>query len=69
MTVEEIRDRVADIRRRGVVEHDDESAHGFEDGLYEDLLRHIALHAPEPFCSLAAEALKSQAIDFSRWCA
>jgi len=45
-------------------EGDDERAHIFEDELYLKILKHHAHNG----CPLAQAALKSQLIEFSRWC-
>ncbi len=45
---------------------DDEAAHGEEDALHEDVLKAIAAGALNP-AELAAEALKTLEIEFSRW--
>nr|MDF9458028.1 hypothetical protein [Bacillus pumilus] len=63
MTVDEVKERVDDIRH-GV--SDDETAHGMEDDLYIDVLEAIANGADNPE-KLAAEALKTQEIEFYRW--
>lgn len=47
---------------------DDEAAHSEEDKLHRDVLFAIALGAADP-SELAAEALKTGAIEFARWCA
>lgn len=65
MDVEQVRDRV---RRIDAARWDDEAAHGEEDTLHEDVLQAIADGADNP-AELAQEALKTQDIDFARWCA
>jgi hypothetical protein len=62
VTLDEVQARVQRVRDS---QRDDERAHGEEDALYTDLLRHYAANG----CPLAAEALKPQEITFSRWCA
>jgi hypothetical protein len=66
MRPEEVRERVEAIRAaRG----DDERAHMLEDALYSDILAAIASGGctrPEECCT---EALKTQEIEFARWCA
>lgn len=64
MTLTEVRRRVAEIRK---VSTDSEVAHGKEDALYEDVLRHIAKHAEPDIAALAEEALKVAAMKFRRW--
>ena len=71
-----VRVRLADVQ--AAVEHvrsiagDDESAHGYEDSLHFDVLDAIAndtnLTLPEARL-MAAAALETTAIEFSRWCA
>ncbi|KLK98059.1 hypothetical protein XJ18_17675 [Bacillus pumilus] len=63
MTVDDVRERVENIRQ---VAFDDETAHGMEDDLYIDVLEAIATGADSPE-KLAAEALKTQEIEFYRW--
>jgi len=65
MTIDEVRAAVAAIERSS---DDDESAHVMEDKLYRRILTAImdgADNAP----ALAREALRTQDIHFSRWCA
>ncbi|MBD3861399.1 hypothetical protein IEE86_16865 [Bacillus sp. 28A-2] len=64
MTVDEVKERVEDIRQ---IAFDDEAAHGMEDDLYNDVLGAIANGAGNPE-KLASEALKTQDIEFYRWC-
>jgi hypothetical protein len=65
---------VADVEREVAriesARGDDEIAHTLEDDLHQDVLRAIATgdHEDEP-SALAEAALKTRAIDFSRWCA
>lgn len=66
MTAQQAQERVENIRRmRG----DAEIAHAAEDRLHQDVLTWVAASAPEPFASVAKEALVSRAIDFPRHCA
>ncbi|QBJ94514.1 hypothetical protein D0Z67_29545 (plasmid) [Streptomyces seoulensis] len=62
MDMQEINERVAQIAASG----DDEEQHGMEDSLYEDVLKAIAEGAPNA-SELAAAALKTKDMDFSRW--
>ncbi|WP_024427708.1 hypothetical protein [Bacillus safensis] len=64
MTVDDVQERVEVIRQIAL---DDEAAHGMEDELYIDVLEAIANGADNPE-KLAAEALKTQDIEFYRWC-
>ncbi|MFW0909667.1 hypothetical protein [Bacillus altitudinis] len=66
MTVDDVMKRVEDIRQVAEAE-DDETAHGMEDELYIDVLGAIVNGADDPE-KLAAEALKTLEIEFSRWC-
>jgi hypothetical protein len=61
LTLELVRARVAEI---AACRHDDEVAHSLEDKLRADVLRALAPREP-----LAAAALETETIDFSRWCA
>lgn len=63
MTVDDVQERVEVIRQIAL---DDETAHGMEDELYIDVLGAIANGADNPE-KLAAEALKTLEIEFSRW--
>jgi len=65
MTVDDVREFVEDIRHAA---DDDEVAHSMEDELYVAILKAIANGADNPE-KLAAEALKTKDIEFSRWCA
>lgn len=47
---------------------DDEMAHSEEDRIHREVLEGIANGAPNP-AGLAALALKTRELDFSRWCA
>ena len=67
MTPEIVRARVAGIR--AVAPKDDEAAHGAEDALYAALLRAIAEGRCDDVAQCAREALKTEEIDFARWCA
>lgn len=66
MTIDEIKKRINEIRERS---GDDESAHGLEDKLYYDILVSIADGSTDDAQGIAREAIKTQAIRFSRWCA
>ena len=49
--------------------HDDESAHGMEDGLWELVLKTVATGNTDDPQGICNEALKTKRLDFSRWCA
>ena len=66
MTIEEVKQRVAAIAAEA---DDDEQAHSMEDELHQDVLRAIADKKCKNPSACAAEALKTQDIDFARWCA
>jgi hypothetical protein len=61
-----IRQRVWEIASMA---HDPEAAHGEEDRLHKQFIEYIASHGPDPFAEMAKEVLKTEDIDFSRWCA
>ncbi|MCR4352197.1 hypothetical protein FO510_05415 [Bacillus pumilus] len=63
MTVDEVRERVEVIRQ---IAFDDEAAHCKESELYSEVLTAIAKGADSPD-KLAAEALKTEKIEFFRW--
>lgn len=65
-TPEWVRNQVKEIRR---ISGDDEMAHAMEDNLYANLLTSISQGACEDPAVCAAEALKTQDINFQRWCA
>ena len=46
---------------------DDEIAHSMEDQLYADVLKYYADGGTDP--QLAIEALKTEQMEFARWCA
>lgn len=66
MTVEEVESRV---RRIDAMSNDDESAHEEEDELHRDVITYIAEGGFGKASELAAAALRTQDIEFSRWCA
>ena len=65
MTTEEIMRTIQEISR---LSEDDEVAHSMEDELWENVLKAISEGAPNA-AELAAYALKTKNISFSRWCA
>jgi hypothetical protein len=65
LTVAEVRKRVRQI---GAERGDDECAHADEDQLHVDVLAAVSNGHPDS-ARLATEALKTQKIDFARWCA
>jgi hypothetical protein len=64
ITVEEVRLRIAEIFQDGHC--DPESAHGYEDDLYKQVLRAIADGHPNA-AAIAAEVLALADLDFQRW--
>ncbi len=64
MNIETVRRLIRGIEIEAL-DHDDEVAHTLEDELYLQVLRHHAVQG----CPLAKEALKTQDIEFARWCA
>lgn len=65
MTIEEVCERVLDIRE---LANDYERAHSAEDELYSEVLQAIADNAPNA-ALLAHYALKTKDIEFARYCA
>jgi plasmid stability protein len=65
MTIAQINKRLQKIKN---VASDDEHAHSLEDELWHDVLKAIADGCAYPQ-AMAAAALKSRDIKFSRWCA
>lgn len=66
MTIEEIRNKVQEIY---MVSADDEAAHGHEDDLYHEFVKHIAETGNKKQREMATEILKTKDIKFARWCA
>ena len=62
MTLQEAQFRVEEIRK---ISGDDERAHSKQDDLRRDFIMHLAQNGNE----IAAEILKTETIDFNRWCA
>lgn len=65
MTHDDAKQRVQDIRDSA---GDDEVAHSLEDRLYHDFVKMVAAQEG-PFRAIAEEILKTEVIDFERWCA
>lgn len=65
MTIEEVKERVAEIARLG--NRDYEAAHSEEDKLHVDVLAHYAAGCTD--IAFAVEALKTLELDFDRHCA
>lgn len=65
LTAEDIAHRLAAIHAE---QGDDEAAHGMTDDLHRDVLAAIAAGAPDAQI-LAAAALRTETLGFSRWCA
>lgn len=68
MTLEEIKKRIQDIK---YISDDDEMAHAAEDELMRDFICYVAGMTDEDnnLPDKAFEILKTQNIDFCRWCA
>lgn len=66
MTLEMIRDKVEHIRE---ISGDDERAHSNEDSLREDFIKYVAESGNKKLSEMANEILKTNKIDFARWCA
>ena len=65
MTHDQAKQRVQHIRD---IANDPEAAHGAEDQLFLDFVRHVASFEG-PHRAIAEEILKSGEIDFPRYCA
>ena len=65
-TIAQVKAAVEHIRQ---ISRDDEGAHGEEDDLHQAVLRSIANGTAEDPVTMADEALKTQDIEFARWCA
>jgi hypothetical protein len=66
MTIDEIKRRVEEIK---TIAGDEERAHSLEDGLRNDVLLAISQDKCIDPAECAFEVLKSNEIDFQRWCA
>lgn len=66
MDINEIKQRVQRIEQ---AKGDCECAHGMEDQLMQDFIRYIAENAPRGLARMAREVLKTEDIDFPRYCA
>lgn len=66
MNLAEAIKRVQQIRD---ISSDDESAHGKEDALYFDFVKHVSEHGNKALREMAAEILKTEEINFARCCA
>ena len=67
MTIYEAEARVKEIQ---AVSGDDEDAHGKEDDLYRDFVEAVAAGMSKAKAQAIAEIiLKTQDIEFARWCA
>ena len=66
MTLEDVRRRISEIM---LEMHDDESAHGMTDQLHIDVLRAIANDECDDIEGCAAMALRTEEMEFERWCA
>jgi hypothetical protein len=65
MELKEIKTRIDNIK---AVSGDDEVAHIEEDALREDFIKYIAIGG-NVTSEMAKEVLKTNDIDFARWCA
>lgn len=65
MTTEDVARRLAAVH---AARDDDEVAHGLADDLHRDVLAAIAAGAADAPI-LAAAALRTETLDFARWCA
>ncbi len=66
MTLNEAEESVSKIKR---MRADDEAAHSREDALYLAFVEWIAKTGNAEQASVAREILKTQQIEFARWCA
>lgn len=58
----------AAVERVAHMKGDDEAAHSAEDTLYHEFVEFVATQ-DGPYADIAKEILKTQAIQFQRWCA
>ena len=68
MNIQEIQEKVQHIRD---IAGDDEMAHVEEDDLRAEFIRYVASsrHASAELREMANEVLKTEQIEFGRWCA
>ncbi len=67
LTLSDVGQRVNEIKE---VSGDDEIAHSLEDALRRDVLSWAAINSVDATVrAIAAEALKTEQIEFERWCA
>ena len=62
MTIDEIRERIEEIKR-----NHDQIAHELEDKLYADFITFVAESQSSELDELAKEVLKTKELSFSRW--
>lgn len=67
LTTEDINARIESIKQMA---GDDEVAHGEEDKLYADFIKHVRLYPTDEFLTEKAKlVLMTGEIHFERWCA
>lgn len=66
MDLEYIKQQVAKIKAQ---RYDDEAAHSMEDGLRAEFIALVAKEGSPELAAMANEVLKTDKIDFCRWCA
>lgn len=59
----------AKVKEISELSGDDEAAHSREDRLHVEFITHIAENWHGELAEMAKEVLKTNAINFSRWCA
>jgi hypothetical protein len=69
MTIEEIRNRVKEIKQYASSKVDDEMAHFLEDELLKDFVKHLCAVTDKSLAAKAKAVLKAFDIEFCRWCA
>ena len=66
MDIEEIKKRIQEIASKS---GDDETQHGQEDALRAAFIEAVAREGSYPWAEMAKEILKTDDMDFARWCA
>ena len=64
MNIKQVKDTVKKIKE---ISGDSEYAHGVEDDLYRDFVKHVSESKNKKLSNMAKEVLKTKDMDFERW--